>query len=114
MQNTLIVETIQSSDRNIVLLFEGAKLVGLNFWQGCGDMTLIDHFKTSDTVLFQFVKRQFQTLHFVDIDEMYYVYGSDDYLEILEVIDGFIWDHRYIYTQIEELELQIKNLKKLL
>jgi hypothetical protein len=114
MENTLIVQTIQGSDRNIVLLFEEAKLVGLNFWQGCGDMTLIDHFKTSDTVLFQFVKRQFQTLHFIDIDEMYYVYGSDNYLEILEVVDGFIWDYVYIYNQIDELELQIKNLKSLL
>jgi hypothetical protein len=114
MNHTLIVESIQSSDRNIVLFFEGRNLVGLNFWQGANDMTLFEYYKTSDTVLFKFVKRHFEQFHFVDTQGMCNIHGSEDYFEMIDLIDAIIWNYLNIYMQIDELEIQIKNLKKLL
>jgi hypothetical protein len=114
MTHTLIVESIQETDRNIVLLFENRALVGLNFWQGYNDMYLLDEFKTSDIVLFEFMKRHFKKVFWLDVEGFCNVHLSDDYKEILYLIDNAICEYLNIKNKITELETQLKKLKELI
>ena len=115
MKRTLVVESIQSSDRNIVLLFEDNQLTGLNFWQGSEDMALLPYFIESDYQLYNYLYKNFMYSDWWDnYEEFNFLHNSPDYWDVLNWIDSKIWDYLNIYMQIDELELQIKNLKKLL
>ena len=114
MKNTIIIESIQQTDRNLVLFFSGPKMVGVNFWQGCNDMSLLEFYKESDKKLFNYIKREFEKLHFIDVDGFSNVYGSADYWEILDLIDVLISNYIVIKTRIEDLQNEINQLKKLI
>jgi hypothetical protein len=111
---SLVVERIGASDRNIILHFKETQLVGINFFQG--DLvteTLIDHLDMRYD-LYNFLYNAFINTDWWDkYEEFRFLHNSPDYWDILEWIDDAIWDYMYnIAIRIEELEIELKSLKK--
>jgi hypothetical protein len=111
---SLVVERIGASDRNIILHFKETQLVGINFFQG--DLvteTLIDHLDMRYD-LYNFLYNAFiNTDWWTNYEEFRFLHNSPDYWDILEWIDDAIWDYMYnIAIRIEELEIELKSLKK--
>ncbi len=111
--NTIVVETINASDRNIVMHFVNNQLVGINCWQGDFDgEVLIDHLDLNHN-LYNYLLEKFKKTDWWDNYEQFqFLHNSPDYYDILEWIDDAIWDYVNIAMHIQELEIEIKKLKE--
>ena len=109
---SLVVERVSASDRNIVLHFKETQLVGINFFQGDLDTeTLIDYLDMRHD-LYNFLYNRFiSTDWWVNYTEFRFLHSSIDYWDILEWIDENISYYFNIQLRIEQLELEIKQLK---
>lgn len=76
MKRTII--EFQPSDRNIVLFTQNDMLVGLNYWQGVGDMSIADGFMQPS-----------KKFHFELSDGITLSYAINN----IEIIDNLIWDN---------------------
>lgn len=76
MKRTII--EFQPSDRNIVLFTHNDMLIGLNYWQGVGDMSIADGFMQPSKKL---------NLGLLDGITLGYAINN------IEIIDNLIWDN---------------------
>ena len=106
---SLVIETIQSSDRNIVLHFTDSRLVGINYWQGTEDV-ILQHYKENDSSLYSFILKIFKESKWQEqYEDMNYIHNSPDYWEIVTFLDDCIWDYVNIKSDLKEMGAEIKN-----
>ena len=111
---TLVVETIYSSDRNIVLHFTNNQLVGINFWHGYNELDLLPDFIKPNKSLLNYLLRSFKkTDWWDDYEEFQCLYNSPNYSDILEWIDTQLWEFLEVEDQIARLQMEINELNKL-
>jgi hypothetical protein len=112
MSKALVVETIKSSDRNIVMHFKHNKLTAINFWQGDFDLDLLRTYAEPNLGLHKYLYHKFINTEWWDnYEEFNYLHNSPDYYDILEWIDKTIWEHLKVIDRIAELEIELKQLK---
>jgi hypothetical protein len=80
------IYSFQPSDRNIVIVTDGDRLVGLNFWQDMGNMSIAETYLNADLSLTAFVTKQIQGLQ--NIRPSY----SNPTTNLLVLIDNAICD----------------------
>lgn len=97
MNKRIVIEQVQVSDRNIVLHFDKEKLVGINWYQGMGDMTLLTDYLGSDPKLMAYLESKFPlsllTEQYLDRDDCIHFLNSPDYDGIINWIDNMIWSY---------------------
>jgi len=119
MSRALVVEVIQSSDRNIVMHFKESRLTGINFWQGANvddscrmDFDLLTTYIKPNHPLYKYLYHKFINTQWWDnYEEFNYLHNSPDYYDILEWIDKTIWEYLKVIDRIAELEIELKQLK---
>jgi len=121
IERLIRIEAVEPSDRNIVMIFENDKLVGLNYWQGLNDLTVMNNYTQSDKDLYEFVERKFKSCNHKDLfpyihehRDMKGIYSSSDYFDILNWIDINIWTYQDTKNKINELESHLKILNNIL
>ena len=115
MRQTLIIESLPTTDRNITLLFKNRKCVGINYWCGCGDMSVMGYYLESDEALYKFISKNYKDFpHSYIFEDMERLYLCDYYYEFLMWVDSQISNYLQIQTKIEDLKEKIKTLKQAL
>lgn len=115
IRKALVVETIQSSDRNIVMHFRENQLTAINFWQGDLDLDLLRTYTEPNLSLYKYLYHKFINTEWWDnYEEFNYLHNSPDYYDILEWIDDTIWEFLQLEDRIAELEIELNKLKAII
>jgi len=115
MSKALVVETIKSSDRNIVMHFKHNKLTAINFWQGDLDLDLLKTYAEPNLGLHKYLYHKFINTEWWDnYEEFNYLHNSPDYYNILIWIDDTIWEFLQLEDRIAELEIELNKLKAII
>jgi len=115
MNKTLVVETIQNSDRNIVMHFKQNQLTAINYWQGDMNLDALRTYTEPNLSLYKYLYRKFiNTQWWDDHEEFRYLHKSHDYHDILNWIDNTIWEFLELEDRIAGLEIELNKLKAII